>query len=67
MAASNLPILKTKDKELYLSMDELLTFNGILITSGYTSVSRRHICWPLDSDVHYESISVRCHDIHLMK
>ncbi|KAF3833303.1 hypothetical protein F7725_026968, partial [Dissostichus mawsoni] len=38
-------------------MEELLTFYGILITSGYSSVPRRHMYWSLDSDVHNESIS----------
>ncbi|XP_071391075.1 piggyBac transposable element-derived protein 3-like [Centroberyx affinis] len=54
---SNLYSTQTKDKQLYLSMDELLTFYGILITSGYSSVPRRHMYWSLDSDVHNESIS----------
>ncbi|XP_055780177.1 piggyBac transposable element-derived protein 3-like [Salvelinus fontinalis] len=54
---SNLYSTQTKDEQLYLSMDELLTFYGILITSGYSSVPRRHMYWSLDSDVHNESIS----------
>uniref|UniRef100_A0A674BM32 PiggyBac transposable element-derived protein domain-containing protein n=1 Tax=Salmo trutta TaxID=8032 RepID=A0A674BM32_SALTR len=54
---SNLYSTQTKDKQLYLSMDELLTFYGILVTSGYSSVPRRHMYWSLDSDVHNESIS----------
>uniref|UniRef100_A0A674C9V8 PiggyBac transposable element-derived protein domain-containing protein n=1 Tax=Salmo trutta TaxID=8032 RepID=A0A674C9V8_SALTR len=52
---SNLYSTQTKDKQLYLSMDELLTFYGILITSGYSSVPRRHMYWSLDSDVHNET------------
>ena len=35
---SNLYSTKTKDKQL--SMDELLTFYGILVPSGYSSVPR---------------------------
>ncbi|KAK1898005.1 PiggyBac transposable element-derived protein 3 [Dissostichus eleginoides] len=54
---SNLYSTQTKDQQLYLSMEELLTFYGILITSGYSSVPRRHMYWSLDSDVHNESIS----------
>eukprot|EP00066_Takifugu_rubripes_P027785 XP_011617051.1 PREDICTED: piggyBac transposable element-derived protein 3-like [Takifugu rubripes] len=38
-------------------MDELLTFYGILIASGYSSVPRRHMYWSVDNDVHNESIS----------
>lgn len=53
---SNLYSTQTKDKEVYLSMEELLTFYGILIT-GYSSVPRRHMYWSLDGDVHNESIS----------
>ncbi|KAJ8376175.1 hypothetical protein SKAU_G00067550 [Synaphobranchus kaupii] len=54
---SNLYSTQTKDKQLNLSMDELLTFYGILITCGYSSVPRRHLHWSVDSDVHNESIS----------
>ncbi|KAF3860473.1 hypothetical protein F7725_000728 [Dissostichus mawsoni] len=54
---SNLYSTQTKDQQLYLSMEELLTFYGILMTSGYSSVPRRHMYWSLDSDVHNESIS----------
>lgn len=54
---SNLYSTQTKDKQLYLRMDELLTFYGILITSGYSSVPRRHMYLSLDSEVHNESIS----------
>ncbi|KAL3053630.1 hypothetical protein OYC64_006036 [Pagothenia borchgrevinki] len=54
---SNLYSTQTKDQQLYLSMEKLLTFYGILITSGYSSVPRRHMYWSLDSDVHNESIS----------
>ena len=34
---SKLYSTQTKEKQLNLSMDELLTFYGILITSGYSS------------------------------
>uniref|UniRef100_A0A667X9S4 PiggyBac transposable element-derived protein domain-containing protein n=1 Tax=Myripristis murdjan TaxID=586833 RepID=A0A667X9S4_9TELE len=54
---SNLYSTQTKGKQLNLSMDELLTFYGILITSGYSSVPRRHMYWSVDNDVHNESIS----------
>lgn len=42
---------------MYLRMDELLTFYGILITSGHGSFPRRHMYWSLVSDVHNESSS----------
>ncbi len=54
---SNLYSSQTKGKQLNLSMDELLTFYGILIASGYSSVPRRHMYWSVDNDVHNESIS----------
>ncbi|TWW69316.1 Chimeric ERCC6-PGBD3 protein [Takifugu flavidus] len=54
---SNLYSTQTKGKQLNLSMDELLTFYGILIASGYSSVPRRHMYWSVDNDVHNESIS----------
>nr|XP_008277205.1 PREDICTED: uncharacterized protein LOC103355262 [Stegastes partitus] len=38
-------------------MDGLLTFYGILIASGYGSVTRRHMYWSVDNDVHNEIIS----------
>ena len=53
---SNLYSTQTKNKKLYLGMDELLTFYGILITSGYSSFPRRHMYWSLN-DVHNENIS----------
>ncbi|TWW64991.1 hypothetical protein D4764_22G0006380 [Takifugu flavidus] len=42
---SNLYSTQTKGKQLNLCMDELLTFYGILIASGYSSVPRRHMYW----------------------
>ncbi len=53
---SNLYSTQTKNKQLYLSMDELLTFYGIPITCGYSSVPRRHMYWSFD--VHSKGISV---------
>lgn len=38
-------------------MDELLVFYGVLLTSGYCTVPRRHLLWSLDGDVHNSSIS----------
>lgn len=40
---SNLYSTQTKGKHLNLSMDDLLTFYGILLTSGYSTVPRRHM------------------------
>uniref|UniRef100_A0A673X5S5 PiggyBac transposable element-derived protein domain-containing protein n=1 Tax=Salmo trutta TaxID=8032 RepID=A0A673X5S5_SALTR len=54
---SNLHSTQTKDKQLCLSLDELLTFYVIFFTSGYSTVPRRHMYWSLDSDVHNGSIS----------
>ncbi|TKS70094.1 PiggyBac transposable element-derived protein 3 [Collichthys lucidus] len=52
-----IPEYTTKGKQLNLSMDELLTFYGILIANGYSSVPRRHMYWSVDDDVNNESIS----------
>lgn len=38
-------------------MDELLTFYGILLTSVYSSVPRRHVYWSYDPDVYSGAIS----------
>jgi len=54
---SNLSSMQTKGKALDLSMDELLTFYEILLTSGYSSVPRRHMYWSYDLDVYNEAIS----------
>ncbi|XP_051813277.1 piggyBac transposable element-derived protein 2-like [Acanthochromis polyacanthus] len=54
---SNLYSTQTKAKQLDMSIDELLTFYGILLASGYSTVPRRHMHWSLDRDVHNESIS----------
>uniref|UniRef100_A0A8C6THS4 PiggyBac transposable element-derived protein domain-containing protein n=1 Tax=Neogobius melanostomus TaxID=47308 RepID=A0A8C6THS4_9GOBI len=54
---SNLYATQTKGKQLNMSMDELLTFYGILVAAGYSTVPRRRMHWSLDSDVHNESIS----------
>ena len=54
---SNLSSMQTKGKALDLSMDELLTFYGILLTSGYSSVPQRHMYWSYYPDVYNESIS----------
>ena len=40
---SNLYSTQTKGKHLNLGMDELLTFYGILLTSGYNTLPRRHM------------------------
>ncbi|KAJ4940010.1 hypothetical protein JOQ06_029441 [Pogonophryne albipinna] len=52
---SNLYSTQTKDQQLYLSMEEVLTFYGILTPLG-TALFQEDT-WPLDSDVHNESIS----------
>lgn len=62
---SDLYSTQTKGKQLNLSMDELLTFYGILIASGYSSVPRRHMYWSVDNDVHNESI-LQCGETALM-
>uniref|UniRef100_A0A672M3F4 PiggyBac transposable element-derived protein domain-containing protein n=1 Tax=Sinocyclocheilus grahami TaxID=75366 RepID=A0A672M3F4_SINGR len=54
---SNLYSVQNKDKPLNLSMEELLVFYGVLLTSGYCTVPRRHLLWSLDDDVHNNSIS----------
>ena len=54
---SNLYSTQTKGKHLNLSMDELLTFYGILHTSGYNTLPRRDMYWSTDSDVHNDMIS----------
>lgn len=54
---SNLYSSQTKGKHLNLSIEELLTFYGILLTSGYSSLPRRHMYWSADSDLHIESIA----------
>ncbi|XP_060788387.1 piggyBac transposable element-derived protein 3-like [Neoarius graeffei] len=54
---SNLDSTQTKDKQLDMSMDELLAFYGILLASGYSTVPRKCMHWSRDSDVHNESIS----------
>lgn len=40
-----------KGKTLNLTEDELLTFYGILLTSGYSTVPRRRLLWSDDYDV----------------
>ncbi|XP_054625503.1 piggyBac transposable element-derived protein 3-like [Dunckerocampus dactyliophorus] len=42
---------------IYMGMDELLTFYGILLASGYSTVPRRHTHWSGDTDVHNLCIS----------
>ncbi|KAM3849818.1 piggyBac transposable element-derived protein 3-like [Diretmus argenteus] len=54
---SNLYSTQTKGKHLNLGMDELLTFYGILLTSGYNTLPRRHMYWSTDDDVHNDMIS----------
>uniref|UniRef100_A0A672T0W2 PiggyBac transposable element-derived protein domain-containing protein n=1 Tax=Sinocyclocheilus grahami TaxID=75366 RepID=A0A672T0W2_SINGR len=54
---SNLYSAQNKDKPLNLSMEELLVFDGVLLSSGYCTVPRRHLLWSLDDDVHNNSIS----------
>lgn len=54
---SNTYSMQTKGKILDLNMDELLTFNGVLLTSSYTSVLWRHMFWSYDPDVYNEAIS----------
>uniref|UniRef100_A0A3B4VB30 PiggyBac transposable element-derived protein domain-containing protein n=1 Tax=Seriola dumerili TaxID=41447 RepID=A0A3B4VB30_SERDU len=54
---SNLYSMQTKGKALDLSMDELLSFYGVLLASGYSSVPRRHMYWSYDPDVYNEAIS----------
>lgn len=54
---SNLYSSQTKCKHLNLSIEELLTFYGILLTSGYSSLPRRHMYWSADRDLHNESIA----------
>uniref|UniRef100_A0A8P4GQ65 PiggyBac transposable element-derived protein domain-containing protein n=1 Tax=Dicentrarchus labrax TaxID=13489 RepID=A0A8P4GQ65_DICLA len=54
---SNLYSMQTKGKALDLSMDELLSFYGVLLASGYSSVPRRHMYWSHDPDVYNEAIS----------
>ncbi len=53
---SNAQSMQTKGKPLDLSMDELLTFYGVLLASGLSSVPRQHMSWSYDPDV-YEAIS----------
>ncbi len=62
---SNLYSSQTKGKQLNLSMDELLTFYGILIASGYSSVPRRHMYWSVDNDV-MRAFQVQCGETALM-
>ena len=38
-------------------MDELLSFYGVLLACGYSSVPRRHMYWSYDPDVYNEAIS----------
>ncbi len=40
-----------------LSTDEMKVFIGILLLSGYTTVSRRRLYWSSDPDVHIEMVS----------
>ena len=54
---SNLYSMQTKGKAIDLSMDELLSFYGVLLASGYSSVPRRHMYWSYDPDVYNEAIS----------
>uniref|UniRef100_A0A8D0A249 PiggyBac transposable element-derived protein domain-containing protein n=1 Tax=Sander lucioperca TaxID=283035 RepID=A0A8D0A249_SANLU len=54
---SNLYSTQTKARQLNMNMEELLTFYGILLASGYSTVPRRRMHWSLDSDVHNECIS----------
>lgn len=54
---SNIYSIQIKGKILDLNMDELLRFYGILLTSGYSSVPRRHMSWSYDPDVYNEDIS----------
>lgn len=54
---SNTYSMQTKGKILDLNMDELLTLNGVLLTSSYTSVLWRHMFWSYDPDVYNEAIS----------
>lgn len=54
---SNLYSVQNKDKPLNLNMEELLVFYGVLLTSGYCTVPRRHLLWSLDDDVHNNCIS----------
>lgn len=46
-----------KGKILDLNMDVFLTFYGVVLTSGYSSVPGRHMFWSYDPDVYYETIS----------
>lgn len=57
MEMSNLYSVQNKDKPLNLSIEELLVFYGVLLTSGYCTVPRRNSLWSLDDDVHNNSIS----------
>lgn len=57
MEMSNLYSVQNKDKPLNLSMEELLVFYGVLLTSGYCTVPQRNSLWSLDDDVHNNSIS----------
>ncbi|KAG9283213.1 piggyBac transposable element-derived protein 3-like [Astyanax mexicanus] len=54
---SNLYSTQTKARPLNMNMEELLTFYGILLASGYTTVPRRRMHWSVDDDVHNECIS----------
>ncbi|RXM31254.1 hypothetical protein EOD39_7187 [Acipenser ruthenus] len=54
---SNLYSTQIKGKQLNLQMDELRTFYGILLTSGYITVPQRHMFWSLENYVHNVSIS----------
>ena len=54
---SKLYSMQTKAKAIDLSMDELLSFYGVLLASGYSSVPRRHMYWSYDPDVYNDAIS----------
>ena len=62
---SNLYSTQTMNEELYLCMDKLLTFYGILITFWYTSVPRRHMHWTLMYTM--KAFKMQCGEIALMK
>lgn len=47
---------QNKAKQMDMSMDEL-TFYGILLASGYSTMLRKHMHWSFDRDVNNERIS----------
>ncbi|KAL6488676.1 hypothetical protein MHYP_G00024170 [Metynnis hypsauchen] len=54
---SNLYSTQTKASPLNMNMEELFTFYGILLASGYSTVPRGRMHWSLNDDVHNECIS----------